>query len=263
MPEVETYNSVTETPDTKATSEQLGRIYSRYRFALDFCEGKDVLEVGCGAGQGLGYISRIAKIVVGGDIDEKILDFARKTYSGNKKIEVRKIDAQDLPFEKESFDVVILYEAIYYLASPERFIKEALRVLRKQGTLIICSVNKEWPDFNPSPYSYKYFSALELTSMLRDNDFVNIMLYGGSRINTKGLKNKINSFLKRTAVFLKLMPKTMEGKQFLKRIFFGKLYPMPSEIQEGMAEYVKPVPISLDLPNSSFKVIFTVARKKT
>ena len=41
MPEVKTYNSVTETPDTKATLDQLERIYSRYRFALDFCEGKD------------------------------------------------------------------------------------------------------------------------------------------------------------------------------------------------------------------------------
>jgi ubiquinone/menaquinone biosynthesis C-methylase UbiE len=262
MPEVKTYNSVTETPDTKATSEQLERLYSRYRFALDFCDGKDVLEVGCGAGQGLGYIARIAKMVVGGDIDEQILDFARKTYSGNRKIEIRKIDAQNLPFENEGFDVVILYEAIYYLASPSKFIKEALRVLRKQGTLIICSVNKEWPDFNPSPYSYKYFSALELFGILKDNSFVDVALYGGCRISAEGWKSKITSFFKRTAVFLNLMPKTMRGKQFLKRMFFGKLYPMPSEIQEGMATYKEPVHLPLDAQSSIYKTLYAVACKK-
>jgi ubiquinone/menaquinone biosynthesis C-methylase UbiE len=263
MPEVQTYSSVTETPDSKVTSEQLERMYSRYRFARDFCEGKDVLEVGCGAGQGLGYISRIAKTVVGGDVDEKILSFARKTYNGNKKIEIRIIDAQDLPFEKESFDVVILYEAIYYLVSPDRFIKEALRVLRKQGILIVCSVNREWPDFNPSPYSYKYFSSFELSGMLNDNGFKDVILYGGCRVSTRGARSKITSFLKRIAVFLNLMPKTMRGKQFLKRIFFGKLYPMPSEIQENMATFE--VPVHFPLSGSSrgiYKIIYAVATKK-
>jgi len=262
MSEVETYNSVTETPDTKATLEQLERIYSRYRFALGFCKGKDVLEVACGAGQGLGYISRNAKTVVGGDVDEKILDFARKTYIENKNIEIHKIDAQDLPFENENFDVVILYEAIYYLLSPDKFIKEALRVLRKQGTLIICTVNREWPDFNPSPYSYKYFSVLELSSMLKDNGFVDVVLYGGSRVSAEGLRSKITSFLKRTAVCLNLMPKTMKGKQFLKRMFFGKLYPMPSEIQEGMSTYEEPVRLPLDVQSSIYKIIYAVAYKK-
>ncbi len=262
MPEVKTYSSVTETPDSKVTAEQLERMCSRYRFALDFCEDKDVLEVGCGAGQGLGYISRIAKTVVGGDVDEKILNFARKTYSGNEKIAIRIIDAQDLPFERESFDVVILYEAIYYLLSPDRFINEALRVLRKQGVLIICSVNREWPDFNPSPYSYKYFSALELSSILKDNGFAEVDLYLGCRICAKGPRSKITSLLKRTAVFLNLMPKTMKGKQFLKRIFFGKLYCMPSEIQEGMARYEKPVHLPLDAQRSDYKVIYAVASKK-
>lgn len=65
------YGDVTETPDTKASSEQLTRLYTRYRFASEFCKDKDVLEVACGAGLGLGYLARFAKRVVGGDYDEK------------------------------------------------------------------------------------------------------------------------------------------------------------------------------------------------
>jgi len=52
----------------------------------------------------------------------------------------------------------------------------------------------------------------------------------------------------------------MKGKEFLKRIFFGKLIPLPSEIKDGMAEYTPPVPIPHDAPNSEYKVIYAVAR---
>jgi hypothetical protein len=52
----------------------------------------------------------------------------------------------------------------------------------------------------------------------------------------------------------------MKGKNFFKRIFLGRLLSIPSEIEEGMSEYVPPVPISVDYPNPSYKVIYAVAR---
>jgi hypothetical protein len=52
----------------------------------------------------------------------------------------------------------------------------------------------------------------------------------------------------------------MKGKEFLKRIFLGKLILLSPEITEGMAEYTPPVPISNDSPNSEYKVIYAVAR---
>jgi ubiquinone/menaquinone biosynthesis C-methylase UbiE len=260
--ETQTYISVTETPDTKATAEQLERAYTRYHFALDYCRDKDVLEVACGCGHGLGYIARVAKSVLGGDIDEKNLEFARQTYRENKKIRIGLVDAQNLDFGNESFDVVILYEAIYYLAEPEEFIREAARVLRKGGRLILCSVNKEWGDFNPSPYSRKYFTAGEISAILGANGFQDICLYGGSRVDRGGLKNKAVSFLKRSAVFLHLVPKTMKGKEFLKRIFFGRLYPVPAEIREGMAKYEKPAILTVNSRSGIYKIIYAVASKK-
>jgi hypothetical protein len=47
----------------------------------------------------------------------------------------------------------------------------------------------------------------------------------------------------------------MKGKEFLKRVFFGKLIPLPSEITEGMADYTPPVPISNEVPDSEYKVM--------
>jgi len=87
------YLTVTETPGNKASEEQIARLRYRYHFASLLCREKDVLEAACGADMGLGYLGRIAKKVVGGDIDAKILAFAERHYIGRPNIEVRRFDA--------------------------------------------------------------------------------------------------------------------------------------------------------------------------
>ncbi len=253
------YTSVTEIPGSKITSEQLARICNRYYFASQFCQGKDVLEVACGAGIGLGYLAKFAKRVVAGDIDKNILRYAKGYYQGRDNVELHLLDAQKLPFENGSFDVVILYEAIYYLAQPEKFVEEAYRVLRENRTLLICTVNKDWSDFNPSPFSTEYFSASELFLLLNQR-FHSVEIYGAFPITTNSIKDKIISLIKRTAVTLHLMPKTMKGKEFLKKTFFGKLQTLPAEIDEKMAEYSPPLPISPTSPNPRYKVLFALAK---
>ena len=136
------YSKVTEVPGVKASSEQIERLVNRYKFAEQFCENKDVLEVACGSGQGLGYLAKKSKRVVGVDVEPENLKYAQDYYKDRNKIELQLMDAHQLKFEANSFDVVILYEAIYYLEKPDRFINEAFRVLRKNGILIIGTVNK-------------------------------------------------------------------------------------------------------------------------
>ncbi|MGH7890566.1 MAG: hypothetical protein ACRENF_08460, partial [Thermodesulfobacteriota bacterium] len=70
-------------------------------------------------------------------------------------------------------------------------------------------------------------------------------------------------FIKRTAVSLHLIPKTMKGKELLKRLFFGQLIPIPAEIEENGDHYKKPTLIPYNGPNSNYKVIYTVARTKS
>ena len=252
------YTIVTEVPGQRGSKEQLARLYQRYRFAQQFCKDKEVLEVACGAGMGLGYLAKEAKKVTGGDLDKNILQYPIKHYRGKDKIELREFDAQNLPFEDKSFDVVILYETIYYLAKPEKFVSEARRVLKDNGVLLICTVNKDWADFNPSPHSTKYFSAPELYSWV-NHKFSKVELYGAFPASKKGIKNKIISSIKRTATTFNFIPKTMKGKEIFKRIFFGKLLTLPSEIEDGEVEYSPPVAISVDNPNYRHKVLFAVA----
>ncbi len=252
------YASVTEVTGYNVTTEQLQRMCTRYRFASGFCKGKEVLEIACGSGQGIGFLAKYAKRIVGGDYDEKLVKCASNYYGRN--IEIKQLDAQDLLFKDNSFDVVILYEAIYYLLKPEKFVNEARRILRDTGILIICTANKDWSGFNPSPYSHKYFSASELFKLFKQNGFVDVKLYGDCPVTNDTIKDKIVSTIKRLAVALNLIPKTMKGKEFFKGIFMGKLFPLPPEIKEGMTEYVPPVPIPGNVPNLDYKVIFAVAR---
>lgn len=254
------FAGVTELPGNKASQEQVERLYQRYRFARDYCREKDVLEVACGAGQGLGYLALTANRVVGGDIDRECLSYAEERYKDSRSIQVRQMDAENLAFAENAFDAVILYEALYYLKSPERFVDEAWRILRDGGVLIVCTVNKDWPDFNPSPHSIRYFSLPELENLVRRR-FPQVSCYGGFPVTIAGFKNMALSSIKRTAVALNLIPKTMRGKAFLKRVFMGPLWPVPEVVTDGIAEYRKPEPVSADRIDEVHKVLFAVGKK--
>src|SRR5437870_10496788 len=210
------YTTVTEVPGLRASREQVAMLSTRYAFAAEFCHDKHVLEIACGSGQGLGYLANKARKLIGGDYMENLLKGAHQHYRG--RVPLLCLDAHALPFRDSSFDVVLLYEAIYYLANPEYFLDECRRVLRERGMLLLCTVNKEWSDFNPSPFSTRYFTARELLDLLHQHQF-QVQLSGAFPTNRETIKDDIISFLKRAAVSLDLMPKTMKGKELLKRIF--------------------------------------------
>src|SRR5262249_40538682 len=120
------YSTVTEVAGIGASHEQLEMLYSRYRYAVEFCRGKNVLEVACGSGHGLGYLAGKARLVVGGDYTPSLLRVAQKHYGS--RLPLVQLDAHLLPFKPGSFDVILLYEALYYLAAPKQFLAECRRI---------------------------------------------------------------------------------------------------------------------------------------
>jgi ubiquinone/menaquinone biosynthesis C-methylase UbiE len=251
------YSTVTEIPGNRVTQEQLERMFHRYRFAENFSEQKEVLEVACGAGQGLGYLGKKAKRVIGGDYTETLIKRAKRYYK--ERIPLLRLDAHFLPFRDQSFDVVILYEAIYYLTQPEHFFDEAKRVLRKDGVLLIATVNKDWSEFNPSPFSTRYFSVPELGEFLGKKGF-RAEMYGAFSVLPKGVREEMIATIRKAAVALHLIPKTMKGKELLKKIFYGRLQPLKEEIEEGICGYTPPLPVRSDVANHEYKVIYSVGR---
>jgi SAM-dependent methyltransferase len=252
------FSAVTEVPGNLVRPEALDMLRTRYEFAARLSEGRDVLEVACGPGPGLGLVASQARHVVGGDYTEQLVRLARQAYSG--RIPVVQMDAQHLPFEAGSFDVVLVCEALYYLPDQAQFVAEAHRVLRPAGRLIVVSVNPLWRDFNPSPFSTGYHDA-ESTRRLLENGRFTTVISGAFRTTAPTVRDRAVSMVRRTAVRLGLIPKTMGGKETLKRLFYGELAVFPSELRDTMGVFHAPEPLSDESASENFKVLYAVGTR--
>lgn len=253
------YVALTEIAGDEVSAEQVERIARRYYWAASYCRGKDVLEAACGTGQGLGLLSRVAHSVTAGDYSQAILDIAKAHYG--KRIELRQFDAQAMPYADGSFDVVILFEALYYLPDAGRFFAECRRVLRAGGHLLIATANKDLFDFTPSAHSHRYLGVAELHQELAALGF-DVACYGDTPVGEVSGRQRLLRPIKMVASRLGLIPESMQAKKLLKRLVFGGLVTMPREIDERTAPDVPAVPLPAARPDTAHKVIFCAARKR-
>lgn len=251
------YRSVTEIAGDDVSMEQISRLCNRYYWASEFCIGKDVAEVACGSGQGLGFLNDVSSSFVAGDYSPDIVQIAKKYYRNRITIEV--FDAQKMPYRDNSKDVIIIFEAIYYLPDFEKFIIECKRVLRNNGLILIATANKDLFDFNPSPFSFVYYGVKELNDILCKHGF-KPQFYGDTPITEVSFLQKIMRPVKKTAVDLNLLPKSMKAKKMLKRLIFGELVNMPAEIDKKTSKYIVPDVISTIQENVQYKVILCAAQ---
>jgi SAM-dependent methyltransferase len=252
------FSTVTEQPLQGATRLQLAMLSTRYAWAAGQASGKDVAEIACGSGLGLGWLALKAHSVQAGDLDDANCRAALETYAGREKIHIRRLDALQLPFPSDSLDLVLLFEAIYYLPDAAAFFDEARRVLRPAGTLLVATVNPQWTGFNPSPFSTHYFPASELQSALARAGFA-ANLHAGFP-ERRGLADTLVRSIRRAAVAAHLIPDTMAGKTLLKRLFYGSLQPIPRELTPGGATgSLHPIRPGMNL--SLYRTLYAEARK--
>jgi 2-polyprenyl-3-methyl-5-hydroxy-6-metoxy-1,4-benzoquinol methylase len=253
------FGSVTEQPLQGATRMQMAMARSRYGWAAERVSGKDVIEVACGAGLGLGWLAERAQRVEAGDIDEQNCRIAWNTYRGDSKVCIRRMDAQDLPFVASCFDVALLFEALYYLSNVRLFLSEARRVLRPGGVLLISTVNCEWRGFHPSPLHTRYWTGTEVLKELDEAGFEAQLLAGfkQSESGRGGLRNWVRSLAARAG----WIPRTMRAKAVLKRIFYGRLERIPYRLgPRGGLEQMVPVHAGMDL--TEYRYLYFECRGK-
>jgi len=253
------FSVVTEIQGARATREQLAMIQTRYLEAARLAEGRRVLEVACGPGRGLGLIARRARVAVGTDLTHRLVHQAKDHY--RDRLPVLQCDAQALPFVDASFDVAVMFEAIYYLADPEAFIEECRRVLAPGGTLLLSTANREWAGFTSSAMATRYLSASDLRAMLGRHDFAPTVLgaFPASEAEA-GLTNRLVSFVRRTSIALGMVPTTLHGRELLKRLFYGPLSALGPEIGEADADPVFLEPVATTGAVTNYKVLFAVGQ---
>ena len=110
-----------------------------YQFMYDripgVIKGKEVLEIATGPGLLAKHVAPAAARMVATDYSDGMIAEAKKgECPDNLTFEVA--DAVSLPYEDDSFDVVLISNALHVMPEPEKALREIDRVLRAGGILI-------------------------------------------------------------------------------------------------------------------------------
>jgi ubiquinone/menaquinone biosynthesis C-methylase UbiE len=105
-------------------------------------KGKNILDVGAGTGRLSVSFAKAGATVTALDVSEKML---AKLIGKNTNIKILVGEAENLPFEKESFDIVAAAFLIVHLKNPTRFFDEVYRVLKNDGIFIVTNINQTDP----------------------------------------------------------------------------------------------------------------------
>jgi ArsR family transcriptional regulator len=108
------------------------------RAALGERRFDSLLDLGTGTGRLLELFAPLYARAVGIDSSTDMLAVARAHLdrAGIGQAQVRLGDIYNLPFARNSFDVVTIHQVLHYLDDPERALREAARVLRPGGRLL-------------------------------------------------------------------------------------------------------------------------------
>ena len=111
------------------------------RALIGLLELGDVLDLACGDGVLAELLAEHARSITGVDISATLIGAARERLKGHQQVTLLEADMHALPLEAAHFDHVFLMHALAYTRRPQEVIREAARVLRPGGRLIIAALN--------------------------------------------------------------------------------------------------------------------------
>ncbi|MGH9586875.1 MAG: class I SAM-dependent methyltransferase [Acidobacteriaceae bacterium] len=134
-----------------------------YQYISQFTAGKQVLDVGCGVGYGTALLGRTAARCVGIDISQTAVNEAFRLYPFG---EFLKMDAENMTFPAESFDVIVSTENFEHLPDQAKHVRELARVVRKDGFCFVATPNPELFVGQNNPFHTKENTYAELRDLL-------------------------------------------------------------------------------------------------
>ncbi len=123
-----------ELEDEDEANRMFIQLYSMNIRGVDL-EGKQVLEVGSGRGGGASWIAKTHKPakLTGVDFSAEAVGHCQSWYADQSNLEFIEGNAQDLPFEDATFDVVYNVESSHCYGDMCAFVEQAFRVLKPGG----------------------------------------------------------------------------------------------------------------------------------
>ncbi|MBX4189866.1 methyltransferase domain-containing protein [Candidatus Parcubacteria bacterium] len=138
---------------------------------VKFCSVGKVLDIGCAFGFALQVAQKYGFEAHGNDLNEHAITYAReKLHIENVKVGC----VTDLPYQNESFDVVLMLGTIEHFQNPREETQAAYRLLKPGGLLAIVTVDFDSlvgrGTIRPPEHLY-YFSARTMDTFLQVNGF--------------------------------------------------------------------------------------------
>ena len=146
------YENKDKEPVLEARDEKYRYCIQLYQHSLDRLDvkGKTLLEIGCGRGGGASYMARYMpfKKVTAIDYSSNAIALCRKTHS-ERNLEFLEGDALNIPFNDNSYDIVLNVESSHCYPDIPKFLSEVKRVLKPGGFFV-------WTDLYPETMTQKY-----------------------------------------------------------------------------------------------------------
>lgn len=126
-----------------------------------------VLDIGANDGVFLKFLKEKKQCDIHGvDISDTAIEEAKKIG-----VEVLKADAHKLPYEDKTFDAVVIMEVLSHVHNPKEVLKEARRVLKRNGVLLGSTPHKNlqryaWED---ARMVRQYYDEAGLITVLRES----------------------------------------------------------------------------------------------
>jgi len=157
------------------------QLYTDIQHKLEDFSFKNLLDIGCGTGNLLSFISsKYSTEISGVDISPKMLQIANEKLGD--VADLREGDSANLPFDDESFDMVICNDSFHHYPHPEMVISEIRRVLKPRGNILISDITgntlfrfylnlrRHFSDEG----TFKIYSKDEISKLLENTQFTNI-----------------------------------------------------------------------------------------
>jgi len=136
----------------RMTAEVLGDLDLGREIQARLPECDCAADIGCGTGDMLEILSRSSRSVIGVDNSPKMLELAEERFSGNGRMSLRIGEMTHLPLRDWEADCTVMSLVLHHLAMPLDAIREAGRVLKIGGRLIIAEFDQHENELMRSEY---------------------------------------------------------------------------------------------------------------
>lgn len=104
-------------------------------------EGLRVLEIGCGRGGFSRFLASNGADLVAADFSPAAVEVAQRLLEPHERSEAIVADIERIPFDTDSFDLVISLDTIEHVPHPTKAVSELIRVLKPGGKLVLTTNN--------------------------------------------------------------------------------------------------------------------------